>query len=355
MGEVLPDKDEVEDSEIFFTHVEPRLPVLFGAAMVGERAPVSFASVMASEELTRYLRDDPQGPFSEPLDSWPPWMFTGRPWLSPGACSPETDGRWKSWGFGFSPKEPFLLKADWHCVDAWGHVRDLFVPRMDMAAPVRCAPPRILAFMEAFRRVNAACWAGIAEALVQLGVETSGRKKPCEGLAQIFLNAISRQELFGVIEAQAGPGSSFHNMRVHRDGATSLLHLGLTLSGHRKLHSKLASTPSGGVLPGTQGGWMEADMSPGSAYISSPFLFEHAVQYEQDISDGPVIALMCRFAFTQQEAACVNHLRDRRMVRVARAVAEGLSASVSRRELRLPSLQEVMNMENMTVTQRAVP
>jgi len=309
--------------------------------------PVTFGLAKASEELTRYLRDDPAGPFAAPLDGWPAWMASPRPWMD---GPPHTAGRWAKWGFQFSPKEPFLLKADWHCVHEWGQFHDLFVPRMDGSAPVRRAPPRILAFVEAFRQVNQACWTSIAQALVKLRTEVSRTDRSFEGLTQIFIDHITRHGILGVVEAQASPASSFHSMRPHKDGASSLLHLGVTLGGRRKLSSQLGKD---GPSSARQAGWVETTLTAGTMYLSSPFLFEHAVNYEEDAEDRPILALMCRFAFSEQEAFAVNQLRDRRMARVARVVAEGLGAAASSGNLRLPTLEEVMVMEMSTRLVRA--
>jgi len=343
MTPTASDEDEVPVGT--FRHLDPERPVLHGAAMGAGHPPVTFALARASEELTRYLRDDPDGPFAAQLDAWPRWMSSSRPWMDGGI--PQTEGRWEKWGFQFSPKEPFLLKADWHCVHEWGRAHELFVPRMDGSGPVRRAPPRVLAFIEAFRQANAACWARIAQALVSLRAEVSKTDRSFEGLTQIFINHVTRHGMLGVIEAQASPGSSFHSMRAHRDGASSLLHLGVTLSGRRKLKSQF---PKGPPSSAKQGGWVETDLTAGSVYISSPFLFEHGVQYEED---GPILALMCRFAFSELEAHAVNQLRDWRMARVARTVSDGLDAAASRGELRLPSLEEVLHAEERTRLPRA--
>jgi len=347
MAPAAPDEEEPGSSPLAFEHLDPMRPILHGAAMGAEFPPVTFALATVPEELTRYLREDPDGPFAAPLDPWPKWMGDDRPWRD--GC-PLTDGRWSKWGFQFSPKEPFMLKADWHCVHEWGHAHELFVPRMDGSGPVRRAPPRILAFAEAFRQKNAACWSRIAQALVKLRAEVSRSDRAFEGLAQIFIDHIQRCGLLGVIEAQASPASGPHSMRPHQDGASSLLHLGLTLGGRRRLKSQFTkSAPS----CATSGGWVETNLTAGSAYLSSPFLFEHAVQYEQEPRDGPIFALMCRFAFTEQEAFAVNQLRDRRMARVARVVSEGLGVAASRGELRLPSLEEVLQAEERTRLVRA--
>lgn len=335
-------------SMVRLEHLDPARPVLCGATMAGERPPVAFLSARA-EELLTYVREDPKGPFADPLEPWPDWLLSTRHPLAPGARPPVISGRWRQWGFQFSPKEPFIMKADWHCVDSWGEAHDLFVPRMDSAASVRRAPPRVVAFMEAFRRANAGCWSDIAEALERLRLRACRHDPDCAALAGFFAETIRKQGIFSVIEAQAGPGQRLQTMRSHKDGATSLLHLGLTLGGRRKLSSQLQAASA----MRTVAGWLETDMAAGSVYLSSPFLFEHAVQYEPCDEHGPTLALMCRFGFAEDDAMCVNQLRDSRMFHVATTITESLGAAASRGELRLPTLAEVASAEARTGVQTA--
>ena len=52
-----------------------------------------------------------------------------------------------------------------HSVPGWGDSFEIFVPRKNKVLPVPQAPPRLLAFLEAFRRANEGCWEGIAKKL----------------------------------------------------------------------------------------------------------------------------------------------------------------------------------------------
>ena len=61
-----------------------------------------------------------------------------------------------------------MLKADWHSVCGWGKKFDIFVPRKNAVVPVPQAPPRVLALIEAFRKVNEACWQEITSGLREL-------------------------------------------------------------------------------------------------------------------------------------------------------------------------------------------
>merc|ERR1712079_195845 len=99
-----------------------------------------------------------------------------------------------------------------------------------------------------------------------------------------------------MIEAQAGPGFVSKKMQSHKDGATSLLHLGLTLGGRRTVrmgtYKRKDFHPQfrdANVFDDNaweerqrleQGELHKVNMIATSAYISSPFLFEHGVEYE---------------------------------------------------------------------------
>ncbi|CAE8581194.1 unnamed protein product, partial [Polarella glacialis] len=83
----------------------------------------------------------------------------------------------------------------------------------------------------------------------------------------------------------------------------------------------------------------------GSAYLSSPFCFEHGVRYESS-RDDPVMALQFRFAFLNEtEAQLVNGLRDGAMREIASVFAEAIAASVAASELRMPDVAEVAARE----------
>ena len=53
-------------------------------------------------------------------------------------------------------------------------------------------------------------------------------------LLRLLIEDFEERGYFGAIEAQVGPGRR-KEMHWHRDGATGLLHLGITLSGRRRL------------------------------------------------------------------------------------------------------------------------
>lgn len=129
-------------------------------------------------------------------------------------------------------------------------------------------------------------------------------------------------------------------MRWHQDGATGLLHLGITLGGRRKLHFR-----AGGKCHDSR--MHDISMDSGNVYLSSPFLFDHRVSYEVGIhGGGSILALMCRFGFVDEDDALwVNHLHSSDVLLVAELISTCLRAATDKCALRLPSLDEVKNME----------
>lgn len=55
--------------------------------------------------------EDPDGPF-DALE-WPKRLYDDVDGKNKPDDEDSVDGRWKRWGFQFSKREPFMLKADW--------------------------------------------------------------------------------------------------------------------------------------------------------------------------------------------------------------------------------------------------
>ncbi|CAK8996286.1 unnamed protein product [Durusdinium trenchii] len=279
-------------------HLVEAQPELRGTKVGGEDAPVVFLLAPPSEHLTSYISEDPEGPFLG-TSEWPDRLYEDVDGKNEPDEEEDAPGNWKSWNFQFSKREPFMLKADWHSVPGWGATFDIFVPRKNKVLPVRQAPPRVLAFLEAFRTVNEELWLEMTESLKVLR-DQKPDDIPRTRLLDLLIEDFEERGFFGAIEAQAGPGRR-KEMHWHKDGATGLLHMGITLQGQRRLR----------LRAWTDEAWeQEVFMSAGHIYLSSPFLFEHQVTYRED----PTVALMCRFGFLDEEQALwVNHLRGRDM------------------------------------------
>merc|ERR1719464_2330112 len=178
-----------------------------------------------------------------------------------------------------------------------------------------------------------------------------GRGKILDEVAESFLE----HSHFGTIEAQIRWGDTKLRLPSHKDGATSLLHLGLTLGGRRIVRA--GWFPSTDVAPKTEENvwddilWdeehlQEMKMLPGSCYLSSPFCFEHAVMYEETIQHDPVIALQFRFAFRGMTGPGVNAIRDtNEMLDITKIIAGALKVAADGGYVRLPTLEEVKSAE----------
>jgi len=97
---------------------------------------------------------------------------------------------------------------------------------------------------------------------------------------------------------------------------------------------------------GPQGGGLrDLVMTHGSAYLSSPYCFEHGVRYQAGSMEEPVIALQCRFAFDAALGEQLNDLRDGVMWDISNTISEVLGAASARGELRMPALEELREAE----------
>lgn len=347
---------------VLFSHRSPEQPVLFGRWFGKERAPVVLLQSF-SDQLAEYLRRDPEGPFAE-MRREPPVFPLPK------------DSIWKKWGFDEDNKEQ-LLKADWHSVPHLAKNSGLFVPRLAKWGNCMRGPPRIVAFMMAFRAVNRPVWSAITEALTGLRRtrEEESKEYREEGRGKLlgtFIECFKNSRHFGVVEAQVGNVRKPWRQPSHKDGATSLLHLGITLGGRRTLRVGLFpnSTSEGNAsrvvadgegrdpdpMAGENNVWdeelwsgrylKEEEMSLGCVYLSSPFCFEHAVQYEGcERAHDPMIALMCRWGLPEDLGRHINEMRSEDMLDVTTVIATCLKTASSEGQLRMPSLDEVKQGE----------
>ena len=276
----------------YFKHYDGRHPISYGVQLPMGRAPFAFA-VANSEDLTSYLLRDSTGPF-----------MTGQ------AASSSLQ---ELWGFeedSINEQDESILKADWYASSFWGaeSVR-VFVPRTDDFLLAHAAPLRIQAFLDAFRQASSACWERLVEALSVLEKEASEDSELHESVS-VFRRCLLDKVQFAGVEAQIWQGGDL-TMDSHTDGATALLHLGVTLGGARTLrvshfrerHSQYR--PQESRRRGRRSGdeisvWnpqaydreelWDIEQTKGCFYLTSPFCFEHGVKYEKHES-SPTFAL----------------------------------------------------------------
>lgn len=324
-------------------HHHPERPVFYGRWFGLCRTPVVFLEAPC-EAVTRYLCEDPVGPFAN-LEKSPPTIPV------------EPEGPWHTWDFEADEEEK-LLKADWHTLPHLKVGDELFVPRFAKSSRLCRAPPRIMAFAMALRAMNQPLWAAVVEALTALrrARERDDEEYRKEGRGRLLgtlIECFKNNRHFGVVEAQVRWGDERLRQPSHMDGATSLVHLGLTLGGCRTLRAGVfpnMDTESVGKNVWDEDVWdpghlQEMRMAPGSTYLSSPFCFEHAVQYEPCGAQEPMIALMCRFGFPKDLGPHINNMRTDDMLDITTVIATCLKTACSRGQLRMPSLAEVRQGE----------
>eukprot|EP00933_Yihiella_yeosuensis_P038119 TRINITY_DN32079_c0_g1_i1.p1 TRINITY_DN32079_c0_g1~~TRINITY_DN32079_c0_g1_i1.p1 ORF type:complete len:403 (-),score=52.48 TRINITY_DN32079_c0_g1_i1:177-1385(-) len=351
-----------------FSYLDPSRSIYFGAGLRREQFPqfqtsrpkLCFLESKVDPELVHYLLDEPGGPFGACLEAYNGVSSVSA--LEPGL---------QKWGFSSSPKEPFLLKADWHSFpSSKSSAMEVFVPRLDHSTMVHSAPERIAVFAEAVRRVNSGCWERLKSELKKL--HTVQTDEETRWLLCFLLKCLDAGGLFGSIEAQVGLDTDWNIMRSHKDGATGLLHLGITLLGQRTLvvglHDSSEMADSCQIEPSVwdEESWqrmegaelLQIPMMKGSAYLSSPFLFEHGVVYHPGkcaSSCSPAtakqgsemtVALMYRIAFPpSSDAHGVNQYRGPGVALIADTVAHTLQQALEEGSLRLPTTAELECMQ----------
>eukprot|EP00658_Telonema_sp_P-2_P026355 TRINITY_DN20631_c0_g1_i1.p2 TRINITY_DN20631_c0_g1~~TRINITY_DN20631_c0_g1_i1.p2 ORF type:complete len:207 (-),score=29.83 TRINITY_DN20631_c0_g1_i1:333-953(-) len=139
-------------------------------------------------------------------------------------------------------------------------------------------------------------------------------------------------------------------VRWHFDGPNSLLHMAISLQGSRNLHYILSQDPTNTVRelfwypPIVTQGWKHHHVLPqhdGSLYVTSPFAFEHGVEYPAADWSLPIVAVQCRLLFTAAEAVEVAKFRPS----WAMALRERLSTQMEAAQLQIPSLDQVLASE----------
>ena len=139
----------------------------------------------------------------------------------------------------------------------------------------------------------------------------------------------------------------WHFMRSHRDGASGLLQLGLTLQGSRHLRFGCHTSSTSDPLP--ENVWDNASgpnlitlqLTAGHVYLATPAVLEHGVAYEPNQT---TVALMFRLALPDT-AEEINRCRSDGFHNLAGQVARELQEALDGQKLRLPCLHDVKQAE----------
>jgi hypothetical protein len=186
------------------------------------------------------------------------------------------------------------------------------------------APAPLLAFFEATRWANAELLADAAKRLDRV----SGQA------AALLANLVRGGRAWADLALQTHYGTDEPGI-WHCDSANSLLHLAVSVRGTRALlsiddDSHTRSAPRRSVLP------------PGSAYLTSPALFPHAVEYTNAPDHNErILAVQARFLTSLDEIHVLEAAR-RGVTEEWEAIAEAFSAALAAAGgLKLPSMVEV--------------
>lgn len=214
-------------------------------------------------------------------------------------------------------------------------------PRTGRIMDKPAAPLRFRAFLQAFRDANSAWLRDV------LAVGFAGQTLPDE-MASPFVDI--------AVQSHHGEGVPEKHAVWHSDAPNSLLHMAVSLRGKRTLHCLLGDEND------TPADCLKIHAYPqhaGCVYVSSPFGFEHAVEYSdtrhsaggqagQSALDAGtngwedrILAVQCRFSFSQ---ASMEKLESSQLrAELLTSVTEALSKAVN---LQMPSLQDVKLVQN---------
>jgi len=142
------------------------------------------------------------------------------------------------------------------------------------------------------------------------------------------------------IQYHSGKGIEGNDIAWHHDAENSALHLALAVRGKRTLHAKLAQTANS-----EQEALELFPQQAGDVYVSTPFCFEHGVQYSDttrtEHGEGTIIACQIRFLFTAALYAQGQKATNSSCCDMMESIADALE----QHPLVLPTLQEVQEVE----------
>lgn len=207
-------------------------------------------------------------------------------------------------------------------------------PRSGQEFQKPAAPLVIRAFFESLRRLNKDTFSTLQQRLYQSALSRVPHNYSTDACGMLS-DWIAEGRLFSDISIQLHYGSHIHGDQLfwHSDAENSLLHFGLTISGYRILHSKRAKTESSTVITEVL-----EDQPPGTVYLSSSTLMNHAPEYPANTWNDRIIAMQARIMYTNAQ------LKQFRAVRTEKSWAELthiLSHTLSQATLHLPTISNI--------------
>ncbi len=206
------------------------------------------------------------------------------------------------------------------------------------------AGPFTRAFFDAFRVVNKDIFNSLRERLVEVSAFDQTQK---EDVAYMLAKWIEQGHHFGDLSIQIHYGSGNEQKLTsgqawHTDAANSLLHLAVTLRGHRVLHSKRIQPSNDSTIRRPVRGQQPVEIlekqQPGDVYLSSSTLMRHAPQFFDTDYDTRSIAIHARFLYTSAE---VNKFYNVRTNDCWEKMTNVLANTLSTADIKIPSLAQV--------------
>jgi hypothetical protein len=221
------------------------------------------------------------------------------------------------------------------------------------------AAPFTRAFFQAVRTVNRDVFDTLSERLLEASSSSCPSNhngtQPDVEVSCLLARWIRTGRHFGDLSVQIHYGKGNQDKLAsgrawHTDAANSLLHLAVTLRGHRTLHSKRrrgevssdTTTDSFGLRrePHQRRNPEEVleDQRPGSVYLSSSTLMTHAPEFFDTSHESRSIAIHARLLYTSRE---VNRFYEVRTPESWAAMTKVLAEALSHARLRVPTLAQV--------------
>jgi len=163
-------------------------------------------------------------------------------------------------------------------------------PRKGINFSKPAAPERLRAFIVAMREKNK-CWTEKLATRLQ---------KECKKGRSWLAGLIQKGKLAADLAVQVHWGEPVTGSDVnwHIDGPNSMIHFGLSIRGKRSLHTKTALSQTSKLEDEIE---KELQQSAGNAYLATPSMVRHGVEYYQCDWKDRVIAIQCRMLLMDED------------------------------------------------------